>query len=113
MKELIIASAAFALFILCPRMAGMTKVISDASHTKLIEVVVLGTVVALPLIIAMVLIFARYGLMAALAFAVLTDFASALLMREISMKAGLETLIIALFVLIGVRIASIVSGWVG
>ena len=32
MKELLIASAAFALFILCPRMAGMTSVISDAGH---------------------------------------------------------------------------------
>ena len=34
MKELLIASVAFALFILCPRMAGMTKVISDASNVS-------------------------------------------------------------------------------
>ena len=40
MKELLIASAAFALFILCPRMAGMTKVISDASYVSLVKVVV-------------------------------------------------------------------------
>lgn len=112
MKELIIASAAFALFILCPRMAGMTKVISDASGIELIKVVVFGTVVALPLIIAMALIFSRYGLIAALAFAIVTDFISALLMREISLKAGVETLITALFVIMGVKVASMVSAWV-
>jgi hypothetical protein len=33
-------------------------------------------------------------------------------MREISMKAGVETLIIALFVLLGVKVASVISGWV-
>jgi len=43
------------LFILCRRMAGMTKVISDASDANLVKVVV-GKVVVLPLIIAMALI---------------------------------------------------------
>ena len=33
----------------------------------------------------------------ALAFCVITDFAAAFAMREINMKAGVETLIIALF----------------
>ncbi len=91
----------------------MTKVISDASHVELVKVAVFGTVVALPLIIAMALIFARYGLVAALVFCVITDFGAAFAMREISMKAGMETLIIALFVLLGVKVASMVSGWMG
>ncbi|MCW3129841.1 MAG: hypothetical protein N2V75_07080 [Methanophagales archaeon] len=104
MKELLIASATFALFILCRRMAGMTKVISDASDANLVKVVVVGKVVALPLIIAMALIFARYGLVVALAFCVITDFAAAFAMKGISMKAGVETLIIALFVLLGVKL---------
>ena len=113
MRELLIASVAFALFILCPRMAGMTKVISDASNVSLVKVVAVGTVVSLPLIIAMALVFARYGLVAALALCVITDFAAAFAMREISMKAGVETLIIALFVLLGVKVASMLSGWHG
>ena len=71
MKELLIASAAFALFILCPRIAGMTKVISDVSDVNLVRVVVVGTVVALPLIIGMALLFQRYGLVAALALSML------------------------------------------
>ena len=111
-KELIIASAAFALFILCPRMAGMTNVISNATHVELVKVVVFGTLLSLPLIIAMALIFQRYGLIAALAFCVITDFAAAFAMREISMKAGVETLIIAMFVILGVKVASVVSEWV-
>ena len=90
----------------------MTKVISDASNVSLVKVVVVGTAVSLPLIIAMALVFARYGLVAALAFCVITDFAAAFSMREISMKAGVETLIIALFVLLGVKVASMLSGWV-
>ncbi len=57
-------------------------------------------------------IFQRYGLVAALAFCAITDFAAAFAMREISMKAGVETLIIALFVLLGVKVASIISRWV-
>ncbi|RJS68921.1 hypothetical protein CW714_09240 [Methanophagales archaeon] len=61
MKELLIASAAFALFILCRRMAGMTKVISDASDANLVKVVVAGKVVALPLIIGMALISSDTG----------------------------------------------------
>ena len=113
MKELLIASVAFALFILCPRMAGMTKIISDAGDVNLIKVVIFGTIVALPLIVAMALIFARYGLVMALIFCVITDFAAAFAIREISMKAGVETLIIAFFVLVGVKVASIVSGALG
>jgi hypothetical protein len=32
-------------------------------------------------------------------------------MREINFKAGLETFIIALFVIAGVKVASIISSW--
>ncbi|MHC1567374.1 MAG: hypothetical protein ACXQTD_06615 [Candidatus Syntropharchaeia archaeon] len=56
--ETLIASVAFTLFILCPRMAGMTKIISDAGDVNLIKVI--------------------------------TDFAAAFAIREISMKAGVK-----------------------
>ena len=52
--------------------------------------VVFGTLVALPLIIVMALIFQRYGLVVALAFCVLTDFAAAFAMREISMRMNVH-----------------------
>ncbi len=110
--RLLIAALAFALFIVCPRMAGITSVISKAAEIDLIKLAVVGTLISLPLVIAMVYIFSKYGLIAALGFAVLTDFLSALVIREISFKACIETLIIAIFVLIGVRIASFISSFI-
>jgi len=71
-------------------MAGMTNVITNATQTNIIHVAVIRTIISLPLIIAMVLIFKQYGLFAALGFCVLTDLSAALVMRQISFKAGLE-----------------------
>ena len=45
--------------------------------------------------------------------AVVTDLLAALLMADISFKSGLETLIIAIFVLIGVRVANLISSHIG
>lgn len=67
---------------------------------------------ALPLIILMAPIFKEYGLFAALLFCVVTDLMAAVVMNGISFKAGVETLIIALFVIVGVKVASMVSMWV-
>ena len=111
MRELLIASSAFALFVICPRMAGMTNVIAGATHLSIIRIAVLGTVLALPPIILMALIFKEYGLFAALLFGVVTDLMAAVVMKGISFKAGVETLIIASFVILGVKVASMVSAW--
>ena len=113
MKELVIASTAFGLFILCPRMAGMASVISKATDVSLLKTTMLGMVFAFPLVIGMVFIFAKWGLIPALIFAVVTDLLAALAMREISFKSGLETVIIAAFVIIGVRVASLISSHIG
>lgn len=112
MKELLVASVAFSLFILCPRMAGMANIIANSSHVSLIKVAVFGTALALPLIIVMAMLFAKFGIVAALAFCVITDLAAAFAMSAISMRAGIETIIVALFVIVGVKVASIVSGMV-
>lgn len=109
MNTLLIASVGFALFILCPRMAGIANIIAGASNANLMYVTLLGTLISLPLIALMVLIFRHYGLWAALAFAVVTDLLAALIMGSISWKAGLETFIVALFVVAGVRVASLIS----
>jgi hypothetical protein len=109
MNQLVLASVGFALFILCPRMAGMANVIAKATNSNLILVAVIGTVISLPLIILMVVIFKHYGLWAALAFAVFTDVLAALTMGAISWKASVETLIIALFVVAGVKVAGLIT----
>ncbi len=105
----LLAALAFAFFIVCPRMAGITSVIAKSAGVDVVKLAAFGLIISLPLVIAMVLIFTRYGLIAALAFAVITDLLSALAIGEVSFKAGIETLIIAIFVLAGVRVASWIS----
>jgi len=100
---------AFALFIVCPRMAGMINIISNTTKINIIYIAIIGTIISIPIIAVMALIFKYYGLIAALGFSVITDFGAALVMRQISFKAGLETLIIAVFLIIGVRVASLIS----
>jgi uncharacterized membrane protein len=109
MNHLIVASIAYAFFIVCPRMAGITSVIARATHVNLVLVSVIGTLIALPLIVLMVVVFKQWGLWAALALAVGTDLVAALVMGGIGWKAGFETFVIALFVLIGVKAASFLS----
>ena len=111
MNQLFLVCIAFAFFIVCPRMAGMTYIITKATQTNIIQVAIFGTLLSLPLIIIMVLIFKKYGLIGGLAFCVLTDLGAALFMKEISLKAGLETFIVALFVIVGVRVASVISNY--
>jgi hypothetical protein len=109
MNPLLVASVGFAFFILCPRMAGMANVIAKASNSNLISVAVIGTLISLPLIVLMVVIFRNYGIWAAMAFAVGTDLLAALMVGAISWKASVETLIIAVFVVLGVKVAGLIS----
>jgi hypothetical protein len=108
-KELIVASIGMALFIICPRMAGMVNIISKHSDVSMITVAVLGSILSIPLVVAIVLIFAKFGLWGALTFCVLTDLGAAFFMKELSVRAGIETLIVAVFVIIGVRIAPLIT----
>ncbi len=110
MNHLIVASVAYACFIVCPRMAGITSVIAKATHVNLVAVSVIGTLMAFPLIVLMAVVFKQWGLWAALALAVATDLLAALVMGSgIGWKAGFETFIIAVFVLVGVKAASFLS----
>ena len=107
--KFILAVIAFALFIVCPRMAGITSLIAKITRVNLIALSVIGCIVAMPLVTLMTIIYQRFGLMLALISAVLTDFLSAIVMKEISLKAGIGTIITSAFVFLGVRIASIIS----
>lgn len=108
-KDLLISSIGLALFIVCPRMAGMAYVIAKNSQVSLVYTALFGSIVAIPLVVAMVLVFAKFGLWGALAFCILTDFGAAFVMKEISVRAGIETLVIAIFVIIGVKIAPFIT----
>jgi len=90
-------------------MAGMVNIIANATQVNLITVTVIGTLISLPLIVLMVIIFNHYGLWAALAFAVFTNILAVVVMGATSWKSSFETFIIAIFVIIGIRVATIIS----
>lgn len=108
-KELVFASLSFGLFVVCPRMAGMMHIINKHSSVSMLVTVLLGAAVSVPILLLMVFVFSKFGVIGALAVCVCTDLGAALIMRDISLKAGLETFIIALFVIIGVKTAPLIS----
>jgi hypothetical protein len=108
-KELLVSSIGLGLFIICPRMAGMVYVIAKHSQVSLVYTALFGSILAIPLVVVMVLIFAEFGLWGALGFCILTDLGAAFVMKEISIRAGIETLVIALFVIAGVKVAPFIT----
>jgi len=62
----------------------MTYVITKTAKTNIIQVAIIGMFLSLPLLIAMVVVFKQYGLIAALGLEVLTDIGAALLMRQLA-----------------------------
>ena len=111
-SEILISSIAFGLFIVCPRMAGMMHVINKHSNASILRTVLIGTLISIPLLLLMVFAFGFLGIWGAVIICVFTDFAAALIMKEISKRAAIETFIIALFVIVGVKIAPIISGFI-
>ncbi len=101
-----LATGAFAFFVVCPRMAAMTNIIVKNFSFSIYWLVVAGTVLSIPLLLLMTWIIRQWGLMAGLGFAVATDFLAALILSSVSLKAAVETFIIALFVVAGNRIAT-------
>ncbi len=105
-----LVSTALALFIICPRMAGMVNVVCQNTGLPLIKTALFASLISIPLILAMVWVFNRFGIGGALAFCVFTDLISALLLSNVSWKASIESLIIAVFVLGAVKVAPLISG---
>jgi hypothetical protein len=108
-KELIVANLAFSLFVVCPRMAGMMQIIAKHCQVSLLPTVPGGALISIPILVVMVFTFGKFGLWGALLFCVLTDLGAACVMSTISFKAAIETGIIALFVILGVKVAPLVS----
>jgi len=108
-KELLMASLGFGLFVVCPRMAGMMHIIHQNSKVPMIATVLLGILISVPIMLLMVYVFGKFGIWGALAICVGTDLTAALIMKNISIRAGIETFIVALFVIAGVKIAPMIS----
>jgi uncharacterized membrane protein YdcZ (DUF606 family) len=106
---LIVASAAFACFILCPRMVGMVSVIANIKEVNPWLIVVLGTILAIPLIILMYWVFQKFGAGYAIGLAVITDIIAALVIGTYSWKSSVSIIIIAAFVWAGIAVSNLVA----
>jgi len=109
LKSLITLSAAFAFFVMCPRMAGMCAVISKIKDTNPYAIAFFGSLIAVPLIAFMVYLTIRFGIHAAIIAAVLTDLIAAVFTGTFKIKYGIEIAVIALFIWAGVFVAGKVS----
>lgn len=104
---------AYGFFIVCPRMAAMTNIITRNFELSIYWLIILGTLLSIPLFIIMCWIIQKWGILAGLGFAVVTDVLSAIIISPVSIKSAIETFIIAIFVVIGNRIAIwITSKWI-
>ena len=107
--EILFAATAMGFFIICPRMAAMLHIISKHTQTPLYTVALIGTILSIPLMLAIVWLFQKYGLTAAVLFCVVTDIIAACILTSTGWKAPLETAVIAIFVLVGVKVAPLIS----
>ncbi len=105
MEREILLSLAFALFILCPRMAGMCAVLSEMSGVNPYSIAVVGGLISIPLIALMVYVTIKLGVGYAIALAVATDILSALATGTFRLRYGIEIVLIALFLWMGVIVA--------
>lgn len=104
-RSIIMISIVFGLFIVCPRMAGMMHVINRNFDIVLWKITILGTLISIPILVLMIYIFSNVGIWATLIFCIGTDFAAAYIIKEISINAAIETVVIAFFVTLGVKLA--------
>ncbi|MBW1976118.1 MAG: hypothetical protein JRI45_11235 [Deltaproteobacteria bacterium] len=107
--KLVTGSTALVFFIICPRMAAMLHIISKYSRVSVYLTTLLGSLISAPLVLLMVAVFSKFGIWGALSFCVVTDLASVLIVKELNFRAGIETLIITLFVIAGVKAAPLLS----
>lgn len=109
MGTLIIASVSFAFFILCPRMVGMAAVISGIKEVNPWVVVIVGAVLAIPLMLLMYWVLQKFGTAYAIGLAAATDIVAALIIGTYNWKSMVSVVIIAAFVWAGVYVANLVS----
>ena len=104
--DIVTTSLAFALFIVCPRMAGMCAVISKIHQVNPYIISITGTILSTPLVVLLLYITINYGITLAIIFAAITDIIASLIIGTLNIKYAIEILIISTFVLAGVYTAT-------
>ena len=111
-RNLLIASLAFGLYVICPRMSAMIVQQAKVKGLNLYAVIVLGALISIPLFVILSRITIRFGTGWAIIFAAVGDVAAAALLGVIDPRTGVELAIITVFVYIGIRLAPVISGLV-
>ena len=109
-KALLIASSAFGLYVICPRMSAMMVQQAKVKGLNLYAIIVLGVLISIPLFVILSRILIKFGIGWAIIFAAVGDFAAAALLGAIDPRTGVELAIITVFVYIGIRLAPVISG---
>jgi hypothetical protein len=111
-KTLLIASSAFGLYVICPRMSAMMVQQAKMKGLNLYAIIVLGALISVPLFVMLSRILLRFGIGWATLFAAVGDFAAAALLGTIDPKTGVELAIITVFVYLGIRLAPVISSFI-
>ena len=111
-KTLLIASSAFGLYVICPRMGAMMVQQAKLKGLSLYAIIVLGALISIPLFVILSRILIRFGVGWATIFAAVGDFAAAALLGAIDPRTGVELAIITVFVYIGIRLAPVISSFI-
>lgn len=106
---LLIASLAFGLYVICPRMSAMILEQGKVKNLNIHAVIVLGALTSIPLFAILLHILVRFGMGWAIIFAAVGDFAAAALLGTVDLRTGVELAIITVFVYIGIRLAPVIS----
>ena len=106
---LIIASIAFALYVTCPRVTAMIVAESKITGLNPVLTIALGCILGIPMFLVMYYTLIRFGVEVTVILAALFDIGAALLIGKLSLKAGIELLIITAFVYVGIKLAPIIS----
>lgn len=106
---LIVASVAFALYVTCPRMTAMIATQTKISGLNPYLMISLGCILGIPLFITLFYTLQRFGIGVTVLLAAALDVGAALVLGKLDLKAGIELMIITVFVYVGIRVAPLIT----
>lgn len=109
---LVVASVAFALYVTCPRMTAMIATQTKISGLNPYLMISLGCIIGIPLFFVLFFVLQRYGAGATVLLAAALDVGAALLLGNLNIKAGIELVVITVFVYAGIRVAPTIADYI-
>lgn len=109
LSVLIVASVAFALYITCPRMTATIATETKISCLNPFLMISLGCLFGIPLFIMLFYILQHFGVEATVLSAAALDVGATRLVGKLDLKAGIELMVITVFVYVGMRVAPLTA----